>query len=127
MEYRIEFGDGPPHVVVETAGEADSEGVAAFNEAIVGHPQFRPGMTILVDHSSLDATLLTEADIAAIAAHVRRLEPAFGDARVALVAPDAFTEGLARFSVREAAFERLAPRTFPSRSDAVDWLRGDGS
>jgi hypothetical protein len=126
VEHRIELADAPPHVTVTTEGEADADGFAAFNEAIVSHPGFRPGMTILVDHSGLDASLLNADDIAAIAAHAKSLEAEFGDSAVAVVAPDAFTFGLARVSVREADFARLAPRTFASRSDAVDWLRDRG-
>jgi hypothetical protein len=123
VDHRIEFGGEPQDVTVTTSGEADRAGFAAFNNALVTHPAFRPGMAVLIDHSDLDASLLTGADILAIADHLKRLEHRLGDGPMALVAPDAFAFGLARVSVRQAQFERLEPQTFASREEALDWLR----
>jgi hypothetical protein len=123
VEHRIEFGGEPQDVTVTTAGDADRAGFAAFNEDLVAHPAFRPGMAILIDHSALDSVLLTGDDLAAIADHVKAIEPRFGGGPIAIVAPDAFLFGLARASVREAGFDRLAPQTFATHEEAVAWLR----
>jgi hypothetical protein len=123
VRHRIEFGGEPQDVTVITWGEADRAGFAAFNNDLVSHPEFRPGMAVLIDHSELDASLLTGADILAIADHLKRVEHRIGDGPVALVAPDAFAFGLARVSVRQAQLERLEPETFASREEALAWIR----
>jgi hypothetical protein len=123
VNHRIEFGGDPQDVTVITSGEADRAGFAAFNNDLVSHPEFRPGMAVLIDHSDLDASLLTGADILAIASHMKRLETRIGDGPVALLAPDAFAFGLARVSVRQAQLERLDPQTFATREEALAWLR----
>jgi hypothetical protein len=123
VEHRIEFGGDPQDVTVSTSGEADRAGFAAFNEELANHPQFRPGMAILIDHSELDTSLLTRADLTAIAEHVKALEPHFAECPAAIIAPDAFSFGLARLGVREAQLEHVDPQTFATREEALAWLR----
>lgn len=122
MRHDIVFGDGEADVTVRTFGVADREGFFAFNRELVDHPRYVPGMSVLLDHSELDMTLLSVADLDAVGAFVADLEERVGDGPVAIVAPDAFTFGLLSASVDVAQLQALSPRTFATREEAERWL-----
>jgi hypothetical protein len=125
MEFRIDFGGEPQDVTVTTAGRADLEGFERFNEALVSDPRYRPGMTILVDHSQLDASTLSPPEVEAVGDIVARVADRLGPSLVAIVSGDRVTFGQAGISVAYAPPERIRVRVFYTLDEAVEWLRSE--
>jgi hypothetical protein len=125
VEYTIEFGAHPlVDVTITTSGRADVDGFRRINDQVVADSRFRPGSTLLFDHSALDARSLTPSDIAQIAGMGGALgEPGL----IVLVVPDAFTFGLARQgSTMAGPAISDSVRIFYSRDDAEAWLSAGG-
>ena len=127
MEYSIKF-DGPPQdVTITTFGLADAEGLIGFVRDLVANPRFRPGMLILADHLSIDASRLTGADVRAQASVVVGLAEQLGRSKVAIVVPTPLTFGYARMYEHHAVETQLESRVFYSRRDALAWLESERS
>jgi hypothetical protein len=122
VEYAIDFGGAPQDVTIRTSGLATADGLIGFVSDLVGDAQFRPGMSILVDHTQLDARPLTGADIRAMAEAVIRLDERIGTSRVAILVPNPLTFGYARMYELHAAETQLHSRVFYSRDEALNWL-----
>lgn len=125
VDYRVEHGGEPYDVLVTTSGRADARSFFGFISEVVEDPRFRPGMRLLVDHSSLDASTLESSDVRAAADLVKRLNQAIGASLVAIVAPGPLIFGLTRmFEVFTDAAD-LSLRAFSTRDDAAGWLRSE--
>jgi len=48
---------------VTTSGDAERDGFVRINEELLAHPRFRPGLTLLVDHTDLSLAPLSHADL----------------------------------------------------------------
>jgi hypothetical protein len=123
VEFRIDFGGDPQDVTITTSGRADLEGFERFNEALVSDPRYRPGMTILVDHSQLDASSLSPEEVEAIGNAVTRLADRIGPSLVAIVSGDRVTFGQAGISVAYGPPGPIRIRVFYALEEALDWLR----
>jgi hypothetical protein len=127
VKYSIEFGGVPQDVTITTFGMADADGLIGFVRDLVANPRFRPGMLILVDHMSIDASKLTGADVRAQAGVVVGLSEKLGPSKVAIVVPTPLTFGYARMYEHHAAETQLHSRVFYSRRDALAWLESERS
>jgi hypothetical protein len=123
VHYTIEFGGELPGVRVRTGGAANRPGFMQLSDEIVDDPRFRPGTSILVDHSELDARPLSTNDLAAIGDHNVRLARRFGGAPIAIVAPSDLTFGLSRQAGGLSGCVGLRICTFRSHEAALAWLR----
>lgn len=122
VEYTIVFGGDPQDVTITTSGPASVRGLVGFVKDLVASDRFRPGMAILVDHTSLDTRPLTATDVKELAAAVVKLDEKIGASRVAIVVPDALTFGFARMYELHAEAAEVRSKVFYSRSDALKWL-----
>jgi hypothetical protein len=120
--WRIEFGGNPQDVTITTDGIASCHGFSAMSLELVEDPRWRLGMAVLIDHSSLDMSALTGSDVEEIAAIFVELDDRLGPSIWAVVAPDAYSEGLTHVGVRQLEPSRMLARTFPSRDRAAAWL-----
>jgi hypothetical protein len=125
MVHTFDFAGKDADVTVTTSGVADAAGFAQMNDELVAHPRFRPGMSILVDHSALDVTSLRAGDVQAIAQAVTAMASSIGPGSIAIVAPTKVGFGVARMSEGLAGPAELRTRTFRSRTAAVEWLRDE--
>jgi hypothetical protein len=124
MIWTIEFGGDPQDVTVTTDGVASRPAFCAMVADLASDPRWRPGMAVLVDHSAMDASALTGCDIEEIAACLVDLDGRYGPASLAIVTPDAYTEGIVDVVIRYSAPSQFRARIFPSRHRAVEWLAG---
>lgn len=122
MNWTIEYGDGPAEEAVRTSGVASRKGFIRLNHELVANPRWRPGMTVLVDHTALDTSLLTGADVDAISDAVIELDDRFGPAAIAVVAADPFMRGLSEVSARYVAPSQPVFGSFSSHDQALQWL-----
>jgi hypothetical protein len=122
VEYTIEFGGEPQDVTIKTSGQANAEGLIGFVTDLVASSQYQRGMTILVDHTGLDASTLTATDVRALADAVLRLDDQIGASKVAIVVPNPLTYGFARMYELQAEAAQVRSSVFYSLSDALAWL-----
>jgi hypothetical protein len=122
VRYAIEFGGEPEGVTVTTSGVADRAGFVALVDDLISDARYRAGMTVLVDHSALDVTALTVADLRSIAEAVIHLAGRIGPSPVAIVAVDALTADLVQQFQAFAAPARLRLQLFDTRPAALAWL-----
>jgi hypothetical protein len=122
VDWKIDFDADSHDVTVTTGGAADCAGFRSMNLELVEDDRWRPGMTVLLDHSSLDASALTGSDVEEISRAVVELDERLGPAVCAIVTTDEYLGGLTDVSIRYAAPSRLCARAFDSRDRAVEWL-----
>ena len=120
MDYAIDF-DADADIVVTTSGRADPASMRRFLNEMVSDGRFRAGASLLNDHSALDFSGLTPADIRDISDLVSRLDEqhGFGPIRGGRAQPLAF--GLARMAQTLVTTD-IRGRIFYSREAAIEWL-----
>jgi hypothetical protein len=122
VEYSIEFGGEPQDVTVKQVGSVTLEDVQDYLAELFDHPQFRPGMSILMDSSALDAAALSSSDIRTLANDFLRADEKVGEAAMAVLVADSATFGLARMWEAYVTEARLQTRIFMKRDEAIAWL-----
>jgi hypothetical protein len=120
--WTIEFDGGTQDVTLTAAGVASRMDYCASYAELVRDPRWRPGMAVLVDESALDVSTLTGRDVEEIAGFIVDLDDRLGPAALAVVAPDAYAEGLVGVLIRYLYRARLRACTFPSHGCAMEWL-----
>jgi hypothetical protein len=122
MEFTIEFGGDPQDVTVTFSGVADLLTFQRYNDTLVSDPRFGPGMTILVDASTLDTSQLSAEDLQAASAPMSERDWNYPPRAIAIVAPDPRTFndfGEARAHQGGSSSRR---RVFESLEAALSWL-----
>jgi hypothetical protein len=122
VKFLIEFGFTPEAAILTTSGVARVEDFRTLSEALVDHPRFQAGMPILVDHTSLDASVLTPTDVRAIGEFVATIGDRIGPSSIAVVVPDKLTFGFVRMGELRANQPQLDVGIFYSLPEAVQWL-----
>ena len=124
MDYDIEFTEsGPFDVVVTTSGKATAAEMAAGRRRVLDDPRFRPGMSLLVDHSLLDNSDITRAEVQRAAETLGRDRDTSGLGSIAMVAQTSLNFGLARMFETFAGEElEDAVTVVRSREEAEAWL-----
>jgi hypothetical protein len=125
MEYEIEWVD-PSLVICRTSGLASIEGYEAMMRALVSDPKFRPGIGLIVDHTNVDLSALTAADIEQVADLRTRFAGNVAPRAAGVVGPGSpMRYGLGRMF---EAFVELQPGAditlFETVEEAIAWLRG---
>jgi hypothetical protein len=125
MEYEIEWVD-PSLVICRTSGLASIEGYEAMMRALVSDPKFRPGIGLIVDHTNVDVSALTAADIEQVADLRARFAGNVAPRAAGIVGPGSpMRYGLGRMF--EALVELQAGTDitlFETVEEAIAWLRG---
>jgi hypothetical protein len=102
VEFLVNFGLTPEAAILTTSGVARVEDFLEMSQALVEHPRFRAGMPILIDHTRLDASVLTATDIRAIGEFVATIGGKLGPSSIAVVVPDKLTFGFVRMGEMRA-------------------------
>jgi hypothetical protein len=124
VNYDIEFTEsGPFEVVVTTSGEASGAEIEAGRRRVLADPRFRPGMSIMLDHSLLDNSGAEAHEVRGLASSLDRDRASSGFAYLAIVAPDAVTYGLGRMWESLASEEvESAVTVVRTREEAYVWI-----
>ncbi len=122
MEFQVNFGLTPEAAILTTSGVARVEDFLKLSQALVDHPRFRAGMPILIDHTRLDASVLTAKDVRAIGEFVATIAERIGPSSIAVVVPDQLTFGFVRMGEMRANQPQLNVSIFYSLPEAVEWL-----
>lgn len=126
MEFTIEFGGEPQDVTITTSGIADVEGSRRLSSALASDPRYCAGMLVLVDHSALEMSRLTDLDLERIAAGISESDWNLPPRAVAIVASNVETHIRAREAVAHLGGSLSNRRVFSSREEALGWLREQG-
>jgi len=123
MEFELEWVH-PSLLICRTSGAATVEGFIALFQAMRSHPQFRPGMNVLADHSSLDVSSITASEIEQVADMRARLVRETGARSALVIGPGSpMRYGLARMF--EAYIEpqvETEVQVFETFDEAMAWL-----
>ncbi len=122
MDFRIEFTHDPPRATVTTSGPADVSGWTRYHEELLADPRFHEGMSLLVDHSELDAAALTVHEVRQIGLAVAAFDRQLGIGRRAVVAPGSLRFGLTRMAQVVSDPEAARTGVFTSVEEAIAWL-----
>ncbi|MES2309560.1 MAG: hypothetical protein V4507_11960 [Verrucomicrobiota bacterium] len=110
---------------VITTGEAELQVFSDFLDALISHPHWKPGSFILVDHSDLNASTLTSADVKTISRYCADRRLPFGNGKCAIVLARDLEFGLARMwhvFMDENPWD-MNHQLFRSRVEALEWLQ----
>jgi hypothetical protein len=126
MEFEITWVD-PTLVVCRTSGVAEVKSYEKFLRALTSSPEFGPDVSVLMDLTALDISLLTATDMEELAS-LRVRFASESKARSALVvgAGSPLRYGLGRmfegFLSAQVGFEI---RVFEELDEALAWLQAD--
>ena len=123
MDFSIAFQVNPKAAVLTTFGVARVDDFRQMSQALIDDPRFRPGMPILVDHSSLDASVLTPTGVRAIGDFIATIGDRIGASSIAVVVPDKLTFGFVRMGEMRANQPQLNVQIFYALPEAVQWLQ----
>ena len=128
MEFEIEWLD-PTLVVCRTSGLASVGGYEAMLRALASDPQLRPGVDLIVDHTNVDVSALTGAEIEQVAdLRARFAGNVVGRAAGVVGADSPLRYGLGRMFKAYSDVQPGTPiRVFATLEQAVAWLRGPDS
>ena len=123
MKHRIDVDPQGTTFTVTTGGEGNVEGIIAFLDAIVAHPQWRPGLNILLDHRRLDIARITVEVIDRVSGYFQEIAPELGDGRIALVMHKDIDFGIARaWELVTRPYVDMAIGVFRQVDEACRWL-----
>ena len=111
-------------VSFEATGTFSREEALQAIQDMVGHPDFRPGLDVLVDMTAVDDVPMWGADIRDKVDLDRSFLPKLGTARWAFVAPSDVVYGLARMYQALMGDTAIEGGTFRDLGAAEDWLAG---
>ncbi|MGA9762658.1 MAG: hypothetical protein WBQ14_09565 [Gaiellaceae bacterium] len=127
MAFEIEWVD-PSLVVCRTSGLASVEGYEAMMRALASDPRFQPGVDLIVDHTNVDVSTLTAADIERVAGLRARFAGKVVARAAGVVGPDSpLKYGLGRmFEAYLGVQPGAGVSVFATIDEAIAWLRGTG-
>jgi len=125
MEFEIEWVD-PSLVICRTSGLASVEGYEAMMRELTSDARFRPGVDLIVDHTNVDVSSLTAADIEQVAGLRARFAGNVAGRAAGVVGPGSpMRYGLGRMF---EAYVDSRPGTnvtvFETVEEAIAWMRG---
>jgi SpoIIAA-like len=124
VEFAIEFGGDPQDLTITMSGRADVDAFRRVTEELLADPRYRAGMAILVDHSALDPTPLSNGDVPEAADPILERDWNFPPKAVAIVVPPTpHARELAERGVAHMSVLKRPRRVFRSRDEALTWLR----
>ena len=126
MEYVITTHKNPRHFEIKTKGEAAVSGFNSFLTEIFTHPQWVPGLSVLLDHSELILSSFRTDEVRSVSKFVLQNTEQIGQGKWAFVIAGNFAYGMAR--MWQIITEERAPmeiNIFKNREKAIEWLLND--
>ncbi len=123
MRYEIKF-DNESFVTIRTSGELSAEGHQLLLSDLIKHPDWKPGMKVLVDQRSASFAAVTLNDIQKISLFVKALKDSLGSGgrcAILLSEKSEFTK-VAMWKVITAPEVGFRIEFFDSIEDAKKWL-----
>ena len=123
MTFEFDYDTEPQNLTVTTSGDADVPGFKRLMAALVSDERYRSDLAILIDHTALNLSTLSDGDVEAIAEAGLEVEWSYPARAVAMVASPKDLER-ARMVFAHLGGSKSGRRVFGSRDEAVAWLGG---
>ena len=121
LDYRIEDCGG--YFLGTTSGDIEVERFSDLLDAIFKHENWGSGTPYIIDHSDLNAGLVTADGVRRIAQMARDRRSKYGVTKSAIVAPRDLEYGLSRmWLVFVNDEEDVSTRIFRAREEAIAWV-----
>ena len=108
-------------VYARTLGETSSEDIVEALAAMQAHPDYRPGMRLLLDMREVKPSLF-RSDVVRIAEFVRGHREAIGALKMAVVVPKDTSFGMAQEQKAELYGSLVNMEAFRGLPEALEWL-----
>lgn len=123
MEFTLSIDKDKNLAIIKSSGTADVSEIILYQKKLVEHPDWKPGINILVDHTDLITTHLTFQQIQAISKSITAFAKELGDGRLALVVRTMMGYGLARmWQILTSELSNLNIKIFRSLEHAEQWV-----
>ena len=122
MNYSIEFGGEPQDLTMTLTGALDPQGIRAFVEELIAHPDYRAGMLILADLSGLNTSGISVEEYESVSDVIAGRDDRFPAKAIAIVAPDSRTFDDAMQHRAYVGGSKSGREVFRTRDDATAWL-----
>ena len=125
MDFEIEWVDSSL-VICRTSGVGTVEGYEALMRALTSDQQFRPGVDVITDHTNVEISTITAAEVKQVAGLRVRFLGAMAGRAAGVVGPDSLMRyGLGRmFEAHVASQAGPKIEIFKTVEEAMAWLRG---
>jgi hypothetical protein len=121
VDYTVEYVDGI--FICTASGKAEAGDAAKVMEAMLIHPEWKPGTPRCYDVSNLDTAMLTIKEMRRIASFATIHKNELGGGKIAMVASRNLEYGFARMlSVLVTQFGDSDLEVFRTREEALNWL-----
>ena len=123
MKHTLEVSKNGLIFTVVTEGDGNVEGIIAFLEDIISHPQWKPGKRILLDHRELNIDEISAAGIEDVSFYFITISDKLGDGKIALVMNRDIDFGIARAweSITNLDVD-IQIHVFRQLEEAINWL-----
>jgi hypothetical protein len=123
MTHTIEADLSSSLFVVTTEGEGSEKGVIAFLKDIIAHPEWRPGLNILLDHRRLTIDKIKEPGVKAVSMFFISISKQLGWGKLALVMNRDVDFGITRaWEIITADSVDMRIRVFRSYEEGRNWV-----
>ncbi len=123
MAHRLAADPEGALLIATTEGRGTLNGVIALLDAVVTHPQWTPGMAVLMDHRRLTFPALNYEAIEAVCRHFVDLGDRLGEGRLAIVVNQVIDYGNAKIAQMIAGNQTRMPMLVTrSWNEARAWL-----
>ena len=123
MKHRIEAELPKGRLQVVTEGQGTPQGIIDFLNDVISHPQWKSGMSLLVDHRKLSLKNLDRLDTETVVDHFVNIRDRLGSGKCALVMNRDVDFGIARASEMMVSNRTdMEIQVFRSMEEAEKWL-----
>ena len=122
MDFTVEYVDGI--FICAASGKAGEGDAAKVMEAMLSHPEWKPGTPRCYDISNLDAGSITVNELRRITGFAATHKAELGGGKIAMVASRNLEYGFSRMlSVFVSQFGTTDLEVFRTREEAIAWLK----
>lgn len=123
MQHKLDVDAQHERFRIATEGDGTAEGIIDFLNAIVTHPLWKPGWSILVDHRKLSIKAIQTDGIEWVSRHFIGISDRLGPGKCALVMNREIDFGIARaWENITADHTQMQISVFRSIDEAEAWL-----
>ena len=124
MLHTLKVSDDGSLFTVTTSGNGDLQGIIAFLEDIISHPQWKPGNFVLLDHRSLSIHEIDASGVQGVSEFFISIGAKLGKGKIALVMNRDVDFGIARhWEIITGDLVDIQINVFRDIDKATAWLK----
>jgi hypothetical protein len=122
VEWEITFSSDPEILTIRAWGPATIEGVRAYFQEAVSRPEWKPGISCLLDFRELDLAKLSSEQLEALVAFFDKNKEGVGAAFIAIAVTRSVEYGVARMWTSLSETVGMHQRVFYALDEGRAWL-----